>query len=164
MIRWRRTELAPFRPRTTDTQCSLFSTASQTFGPIGQIGRLNFGVFGVFFRQNISPHFGTESLVRDFHHSAVFSTKKTVLFRPNPNMILSEKNLRNGHHASVVSGSGHILACWKMINGAILRENWTLCSIHYASLAWPKSRINLVRFFSSSAVQQPEQDQSQHTF
>ena len=55
------------------------------------------------------------------------------------------------------------LACWKMINGAILRENWTLCSIHYASLAWPKSCINLARFYSSSVAasrSEPEQDQS----
>ena len=31
--------------RTTDAQWCLFSTTSQTFGPIGQIGRINFGVF-----------------------------------------------------------------------------------------------------------------------
>ena len=51
---------------------------------MGQIGWMNFGVFGVFSAKLLAPIFATviKSLDHDFHHSVVHKT----LFRPNPNI------------------------------------------------------------------------------
>ena len=51
-----------YKVRTTDAQWNLFSMISQSFGPIGLIGRMNFRIpnWGIFGRTN-SLHFGTVS-------------------------------------------------------------------------------------------------------
>ena len=68
--------LAPYsEAQTTDGRWSVFSTISQTFGPIGRIGQIKFwvsiwGIFGC----TISILFGTVST--NFHQSVGCFTKK----------------------------------------------------------------------------------------
>ena len=131
--------------RTADARWSLVQRYPKLIGKLirhnDQIN--NLGICDIF-AQNSSAHFVTVSPLSMIFIILLFFPQKSLLLRPNPN-ILAVKNLGNSHHASIVRGYSQNMGI--STSACVIWSNFTHQSRNSTSLS-TKLTITISMFWN----------------